>query len=173
MPLNRFITIAWGKSGIDGKRSVAATGQFVTRAREWLRGHGHAMPWVWVQETGDVFGQHCHLLLHVDRSMKDLFGPMPLRWVKAILPERYVAKTLDTQTLPAARSAASNPLAYEAQLLGKLHYMMKTAPASLEEPLGMAGRGHKPWGQSCPVYGKRAAVWQNWKQWREGGALIA
>ena len=161
MPLNRFITIAWGKSGIDAQQSVAATGEFVKRAREWLAGHGYGMPWCWVQEHGAKFGQHCHLLLHVDQVMDDLFRTMPLRWVKDIIPHCYERKTIDSQKLSAARSAQNNPAAYEAQILGKLHYMMKTAPETLEGPLGLTGWGHKPWGQSCLVYGKRAGVWQH------------
>lgn len=167
LPLNRFITIAWGKGGIDARKSVEATGDFVKRARDWLKGHGYAMPWVWVQERGTVFGQHCHILLHVDPAMDDLFGPMPLRWVKAILPGKYVKYTLDCQKLSSGQSVANDPAAYEAKILGKLGYMMKTAPAHLREPLGMNGWGRKPWGQRCKVYGKRAAVWQGYRnpQW--------
>lgn len=160
--MNRFITIAWGKGGIDAKASVVATGEFVKRARDWLAAHGYAMPWAWVQERGDKFGQHCHLLLHIDQALDELFRPMPLRWVKDILPGPYVAATLQCQKLSAARAAQNNPAAYEAQLLGKLHYMLKCAPASLEEPLGMNGWAYKPWGQSSLVYGKRAGVWQGW-----------
>lgn len=162
-PMNRYITIAWGKSGVVAKDSVQATGQFVKRARDWLGGHGCAMPWCWVQEYGDTFGQHCHLLLHVDPAIDELFRPMPLRWVKAILPGPYVAQTLQCQKLAAARSADRQPEAYHAQIMGKLHYMLKTASEALEAPLGMVGWGHKDWGQSCPVYGKRAAVWQGWR----------
>lgn len=162
-PMNRFITITWGNAGIDAKESVAATGAFVKRAREWLAGHGYGMPWAWVQETGAKFGQHCHLLLHVPPELDDLFRAMPTRWTKAILPGPYVKGTTDTQKLSAARSAFNNPAAYEAQILGKVHYMLKCAPAALEARLDMIGRGPKPWGQSCLVYGKRAGVWQGWE----------
>jgi len=163
-PMNRFITIAWGKGGIEAKDSVEATGAFVKRAREWMAAHGYPMPWAWVQESGLNFGQHCHLLLHVAPELDDLFRVMPMRWTKAILPGLYVKDTIDTQKLSAARSAGSNPASYEAQILGKVHYMLKCAPAALEARLDMVGRGHKPWGQSCRVYGKRAGVWQGWER---------
>lgn len=163
MPLNRFVTIAWGKGGICAEGSVAATGDFVRRARDWLGGHGHSMPWVWVQECGERFGQHCHMLLQVAPELDNLFRPMPLRWVKAIVPSHYETGTLQCQKLAAARSAQNNPAAYEAQLQGKLHYMLKCAPERLEGPLSMIGWGMKPWGQSCRVYGKRAGVWQGWE----------
>ena len=48
------------------------------------------MPWVAVNEYGERFGQHTHLLLHAAPELDDLFRPMPLRWVKAIVPEKYV-----------------------------------------------------------------------------------
>jgi len=158
--LNRFVTIAWGNAGVAAGDSVEATGQFVKRAREWLGGHGSPMPWCWVQEHGGRFGQHCHLLLHVDPTMDALFRPMPLRWVKSILSGGYSGGTLQCQKLGSARSASRYPEAYHAELLGKVHYMLKTAPEALEDRLGMVGWGHKPWGQSCRVIGKRAGVWQ-------------
>ena len=163
MPMNRFVTAAWGWAGIDAADSVRATGDLVTRAREWMRARGFPMPWAWVQECGPRFGQHCHLLIHVPAELDPIFGPMPLRWVKAILPGPYIAETLETQRLSAGYSANTNPALYEAVLLGKLHYMLKCAPAELEAQLEMVGWGHKPWGQSCPVIGKRTGVWQDWK----------
>lgn len=163
-PLNRFITLAWGKAGIDASEAVRATGEFINRARDWTRWHGHPMAWVWVQEHGDTFGQHAHILLHVPAELDLLFRPMPLRWTKALIPARYVRGTLDTQRLGSAYASASNPALYQAVLLGKLHYMMKCAPAPLERNLDMRGWGNKPWGQLTRVVGKRAAVWQGYKR---------
>ena len=159
-PLNRFVTLAWGKAEIDGCEATKATGSFINRARDWMRWHGHTMPWVWVQERGDVLGQHAHILLHVPPELGDLFRTMPRRWVKSISGGHYIARTLDCQKLSAARAATFNPEPYRAQLLGKLHYMLKCAPAQLEVSLGMEGRGHKAWGHSSRVVGKRAGCWQ-------------
>lgn len=158
--LNRFITLAWGKSGLEGCEATSATGQFIRVAREWMRFHGHAMPWVWVQEAGDTFGQHAHILLHVPRELDLLFRPMPLRYVKSILKTRYVAGSLQTQRLASAYSWKSNPELYRAVLLGKLHYMMKCAPRQLECALDLKGWGYKEWGQASRVIGKRAGTWQ-------------
>jgi len=118
------------------------------------------MPWVWVQETGDTFGQHAHILLHVPPELNDLFRPMPRRWAKAILPSGYVPKTVQFQRLAGVSAIEANPLRYEAALMGKLHYMLKCAPAALESVLGLHGWGGKPWGQLTRVIGKRAGVWQ-------------
>lgn len=161
MPLNRFITIAWGRGGISADQAVDATGKFIRLAREWLRSRECAMPWAWVQEGSHRFGQHAHILLHIPPHLSPLFRSMPLRWTKAILPGRYVAGVLQTQRLKCAGS--KNTAAYEAELLGKVHYMLKCAPIELESEMRMAGRGYKQWGQSCVVVGKRAGVWQGWR----------
>ena len=160
LPFNRFITCLWQRGGIDRKASVRATGRFVRLAREWLSARGCAMPWVWVQEWGVVNGAHCHILLHVPPELDALFRTMPRRWVSRVLGGRYVHGVLQSQSLRTRRVAGSNPAAYEAELMGKLHYMLKCAPAALEGDLDMTGRGHVDWGQSRKVYGKRAAAWQ-------------
>ncbi len=160
-PMSRFITLAWGLAEIEAGDAVKATGEFIKMARDWMRRHGHPMPWVWVQERGKRFGQHAHILLHVPKELDLLFRPMPLRWAKAIVRQGYVKDTVDTQKLGEAYSA--NPELYRARLMGKLHYMLKCTPAKLDEPLGMIGWGHKPWGQSSRVIGKRAGVWQTRK----------
>lgn len=159
-PLSRFITLAWGKAGIDASDAVRATGAFINRARDWMRWHGYPMPWEWVQESGVTFGQHAHILLYVPAELDLLFRPMPRRWVKAIIAARYVKGTLQSQRLGSAYSCTINPERYEAVLLGKLHYMLKCAPAALEDVLDMRDYRRKPWGQASRVIGKRAAVWQ-------------
>lgn len=169
LPLSRFITLAWGKAGIDPQRAVWATGQFINMAREWMRHHGYpVMPWVWVQETGDTFGQHAHILLYVPPELYDLFSWMPTRWARAIVGGKAPGGLVDTKPLPGAKSASINPGAYEAQLLGRLAYMLKNAPEEWAEPLGLAFYISKPWGQSSKVIGKRAGYWQTRK--RRGGS---
>lgn len=168
MPLSRFITLAWGMAGLDGQASVVATSAFIKMARDWMARHGYRMPWVWVQERGTKFGQHAHILLHIPAELDLLFRPMPRRWVKSILGGVYVTDTVDTKRLNAAHSARIAPHAYQGQLLGRLHYMLKCAPAALECELQLAGWGIKSWGQRSLVIGKRAAVWQGWKKAKGG-----
>lgn len=159
-PMSRFITLAWGKAGIEASDAVRLTGQFVAKAREWMLSHGYPMPWVWVQERGDAFGQHAHILLYVPAELDLLFRPMPMRWTKPIARQGYGKGVVQSQRLAPAYACEANPRAYEAVLLGKLSYMMKCAPAVLELKLGMVGWGHKEWGQSSRVIGKRAGAWQ-------------
>ncbi|MFX8362537.1 hypothetical protein ABTL34_19435, partial [Acinetobacter baumannii] len=61
---------------------------------------------------------------------------------------------------PHLASARIDVLAYLTDLMGKLHYMLKCAPERLEDDLDMTRRGPKPWGEKCPVRGKRLATWQ-------------
>lgn len=166
MPFNRYITIAWERAGVPADQAVDATGKFRRLAMSWMGTRNATMPWAWVQECGNTFGQHAHILLHVPPHLDPLFRSMPLRWTKAILPGRYVARTLQTQRLKNA--TAFQGKAYQTELLGKVHYMLKAAPIELEAVVDMAGYRRKRWGQFCPVIGKRVGVWQDWKKAAHG-----
>jgi len=167
-PFNRFITGAWQVGGIDARESVAATGALIALAREWMRERGYSMPWVWVQETGRIKGAHCHILLHVPPALAPLFRGKPRQWARKIIGGGYVAGVIDSRRFQFGHSIDLFPNSYEAELLGRLHYMMKCAPAEQEGVLGMTGAGHADWGQSGLVYGKRAAAWQGWRQSESG-----
>lgn len=162
LPFNRFITIAWGIAGVDGRDATKATGTFIKYARDWITYYGGAMPWVWVQEYGARLGQHAHILSHVPAELDLTFRVMPRRWVTSIAGGKYPKGLINTQKLSAANTLEANPMVYEAQLAGKLHYMLKCTPARLEADLGLGQWAMKPWGQSGPVIGKRAATWQGW-----------
>jgi hypothetical protein len=73
--------------------------------------------------------------------------------VKQILGGCYVKGVLDSQQ-------PDKTLGHRRWLWGKVHYMMKCAPAELEGPLGMIALGPKPWGQKCQTFGKRLSIWQ-------------
>lgn len=145
---------------IPASDAVSTTGAFVTLARDWMRGHGFTMPWVWTQECGEILGQHGHILLHVPPILNDLFSPMPRRWAKKLAGGVYPARMIDTKRLPGACGPVINPYLYEGSLLFQLHYMLKCAPAAQERVLDMRECGLKPWGQRTRVVGKRAGTWQ-------------
>ena len=171
-PFNRFATLAFGKCGIDAPDCVAATGDWIKMARDWLASQGHSMRWAWVQEWGRINKAHCHILFHVPPSIAPLFKRKAQRWARTVIDRRggtYVAGTTDCQIIRSSDHPESYAAAYHASLAFKVHYMLKCAPADLEVRLGMAGRGMTKWGQSCPVYGKRLAVWQGWQRCTEEG----
>lgn len=164
LPFNRWITIAWGRNDIPPRDNRNISGRFIKLASDWMRRQGHKLVWAWVQEASDTNGPHIHLLLHVPDYLAPLWRKMPERWVNRLLGKRGKAGTLHSEILHTGRNDASNPAAYETQVMGKVHYMLKAAPAALERELGMVGRGYKPWGRPCPVYGKRLAIWQGWQR---------
>jgi hypothetical protein len=172
MPFNRFATLAFGKCGIDAKDCVAATGDLTTLAREWFASHDLPMPRAWVQEWGPVNQAHCHILFHVPPALNDLFRGKAERWTRKIIAKYggvYIAGATDCQKIPSSEHPERYLEAYRAAVAAKVHYMLKCAPARLEAELGMQGRGHEPWGQSCPVYGKRFALWQKWQSAAQSG----
>ncbi len=155
-PFNRFITLLWECGGIDGRDNVKVTGQFIKLASDWARRHGYKLKWAWVQEWGSFNGAHVHILLHVPPNLDPIFRPMPLRWTKRLLPAEYISGVIECQKL----GFANNAPAREADIMGKIHYMLKCAPVAFEGKLGMVGRGYTDWGKSCMVTGKRLARWQ-------------
>lgn len=168
-PFNRFITITWERCGIDPRDNSRAAGRFIKMASEWMRARGCRLRWAWVQESSDGFRAHVHMLLHVPPDLEPLFSPMPTRWAKRTVKRLggagYVGRTTQSQKVPYPLNAgdAKSLDAYRAEILGKVHYMLKAAPAALEARLGVLGGGPKPWGKSCRVFGKRLAIWQQWR----------
>ncbi|QJB69876.1 hypothetical protein [Parasphingorhabdus halotolerans] len=163
-PFNRFITLLWERSGVDARRNGETTARFVKLASDWARRHGDRLVWAWVQEHGWKNGADVHLILHVPPELDPIFKAMPAKWTKLCLPGAYVRKTLQCQKIRFGDIAVNNPEAYETAIMGKVHYMLKCAPAALERELGLVGRGHKPWGQSCTTFRKQAGIWQGWNR---------
>lgn len=171
-PFNRFATLAFGKCGLDDRECVAATGHWIKLAREWFSGHGLPMSWAWVQEWGPTNQAHCHILFHVPPEFDDLFRGRATKWTRTVLAKRgtaYRAGATDCQKIHSSKHPDRYPDAYRAAVAFKVHYMLKCAPERLEAELGMQGRGPKPWGQSCLVYGRRLSIWQGWRDAADHG----
>ena len=161
---NRFITIAWDQGGIDPSRSVPATGDFVAMASRWFKSQGHPTAWIWVQECGGTLGAHCHLLLHVPPELDPLFRGLPLKWVKSLLPGKYRSGVIQSKRILNAPRKGEENLAYQPELQGRLHYMLKCTPEKYEDELGLLGWSLVRWGKRQRVIGKRLGVWQGWKK---------
>lgn len=129
-------------------------------------GNRHA--WAYVQEWGAVNGAHVHILLHQPDELSDHWAITrpALRWAKATLPGAYVTGVMECPRVPYSARMDSLGDAYEAALMGKVHYMLKCAPEELEHELVMSQwrtPWAKQWGQSAAIFGKRLAVWQDRK----------
>lgn len=163
-PPNRFITISWQLGGICPSNAVHATSKFIALARGWIESQGYKTAWLWVQEHGRRIGAHCHILLYVPPELDSLFSMRPRLWVKKILGGKYVKGSLLTRRLYFAPRKGPISDAYRAELNGRVHYLLKCAPAELETQLGCAFWSVVKWGKKEPVIGKRLAVWQGWKK---------
>lgn len=163
-PFNRWITIAWGRNGIDSRDNRKLTGQWIKLAGDWLRRRGERLVWAYVQEASDRNGAHVHILLHVPPLFDPIWRPFPSRWITQLLGKRPQRDTLQCQRIAAGDGTMAGDAAYDAAVLGKAHYMLKAAPKALETALGVEWVGRKPWGVPCAVYGVRLSIWQGWKR---------
>tara|TARA_B100000678_G_scaffold290613_1_gene303994 strand:- start:6076 stop:6708 length:633 start_codon:yes stop_codon:yes gene_type:complete len=162
-PFNRFLTLLWEHGGIDPRENGAATARFRHHVQGFLAGHGETLAHCWVQECGSEYGAHVHMLAHVPPHLDPLFRPKPLHWTKLCLPGPYVARVVECQRIAFARNPEGNAAAYRADLMSKVHYMLKCAPADLEPALGMhlwRSNVSKNWGRSGVTFGKRSGRWQ-------------
>lgn len=161
-PFNRFITILWERGGIEERAASVQTGHFIRLASDWIRLRGERLRWIYVHEWGMKNGAHVHIMLHVPKRLDRDFAPMPLRWVKQLLPCKYTADVLDSKKFRGANAPDNvSRQIYEHALMERLHYVLKAADPALESELGLEGWGRERWGQSSRVYGKRAGWWQD------------
>lgn len=166
-PFNRFVTLLWEQGGIDPRDNGRATREWRHHARDFLASHDERLFHCWAQEYGSRYGAHAHMLLHVPPILDPLFRPKPLHWAKLCLPGLYVSGVAQCQRIAASRNPDASPMAYEAAVMSKVHYMLKCAPADLEARLGMVewrSPWSMSWGRTGWTFGKRAGRWQDRKK---------
>jgi hypothetical protein len=161
-PFNRWVTILWERFGVSPDRASAATTQFIAQFGDLLRRYGHKARWAYVHEGGARNGIHAHILLHVPEPLDLLFRSRPRAWSAALAPGGYRKGLVKVRRAPILPEVDRHR--YAAWLEARVHYMLKSADASLETKLGLLGRGPRPWGEPSHVLGKRAAAWQIHKQ---------
>jgi len=161
-PFNRWVTILWERAGISREGASAATTQFLAQFGDLLRRYGHKAKWAYVHEGGARNGIHAHILLHVPESLDLLFRSRPRAWAAALTPSGYRKGLVKVKRAPVLPEVDRHR--YAGWLEARVHYMLKSADASLESKLDLLGRGPKPWGERSHVLGKRAAVWQDHKR---------
>ena len=165
-PFNRFVTLLWEHGGIDARLNAQTTRRWLHHAQGFLRQHGEHLAHCWVQEWGSRKGAHVHALLHIPPRLDPLFRSKPLHWTKLCLPGKYVSGTTQCQRIAASRDPEDNAAAYRAALMGKVHYMLKYAPAELEALLDMniwRSPWSKSWGRTGMTIGSRIGRWQHRK----------
>lgn len=150
-PLNRFVTIQWGKWRVGNLASGKATTRLLTMARDWLRDNGQRATWVWAREfdTHDATkGAHVHLLVHVPATLQKRFNArLPVWAVKAAGGGGYVSGAVRSRSIGRHVSTfETSPDSHRANLREVLAYVLKgLTPAASQiaaEALDAIWAGH-------------------------------
>lgn len=152
VPFNRFLTIHWGKAGLQQTEGAEATHAFTKYARDWLRRRGCPPIYFWVRENdhGDRSkGDHVHMFWHLPAGLS--LHPLQLRWIKRITGRPYVKGTILTRIIAGhAKAAWLSPVQYLINLRTVTGYAIKGAPDASSGP-----HRAREWGEGGRVIGQR------------------
>lgn len=156
MPLNAHITIHWERLGVTDAAAGAATGAFLTYARDWLRKQEHAFAYVYSRENGDGKGSHVHMLAHLP-SDADWGFHRTRPWLEAISDAAYVQGAIVTARIHGTRQGrVVQPDLYHANLARVVGYLTKGALPGVAAALTLERRA-----AGGTVIGKRAGRSEN------------
>jgi hypothetical protein len=150
--LNRFTTIHFEAARISDP--VAATGQLMKLAMDWLRTKGAELAYIWVREAGNGKGEHVHILWHIRPDLIKEFAKRERGWRKQVGAK------------PASGAFKSKPVGlsykhgahqiqygrdYRTALEGVLAYIVKSAEpkAAWALELTRVALGGELWGKRC------------------------
>ncbi len=89
MPFSRHVTIHWAKLGVPDAAAAAATGAFLTAARDWLRKQGLPFAYAYSRENSGENGAHTHILAHLPPGTFWAFQRSK-RWLERISGKPYL-----------------------------------------------------------------------------------
>jgi hypothetical protein len=96
LPFNRFVTVHFERAGIADAEALAATGDMMKLATDWMRKRGHVIAYAWVREndtgdgTKDCYASAPHAYLqNLDRVLAYM--------VKGVLPADAITLGLPKQ----------------------------------------------------------------------------
>lgn len=92
-PFNRFVTIDWELASVIDPWK--AQGKFLKYIRDWTKGHGQELSYVWIMERGSIIGLHSHMLLHIPLPLISRFIRLQHRWLKKSGVPRVKGVTVD------------------------------------------------------------------------------
>lgn len=162
-PFNLHITLSWPFLGIPEEHAAAATGKFISLARDFLRIEGVVLPWIYVQEVGVELGSHSHILLHVPDHLITRFHAKWANW-RRILRKKFGTPYRQMQgSAKKTRSIGlsnncyrTTPKAHASNLNKVMSYLLKGAPSHVKIAMGLEGHSQN----TGTVYGKRVGWWQ-------------
>jgi hypothetical protein len=157
LPFTRMITVHWEAAGIPLVGMAKATGRFIDMFSKALTRRDSQTTWLWVHESGDRKGGHCHLLAHVPAKFVREVTQLQMRWLKAITGRSYRARVIKSKPIGGRLGLElSNPDLHGLNLEAALLYCLKganddAAMAFLLDRLEAGGR----------IIGKRCGTSQN------------
>lgn len=159
LPLNRHLTLHWGKYGLGDADAGKATGDFLKLAQQFMRSNQQPFAFVYVRENdeGDGSkGSHTHYLLHVPPAFARRFVAMQRRWLRIVTGKAYRKKAMHTARIGRTiNAAAANRSLYAINLLAVAHYLLKAAEPAAVEVLGLTHR---------PAYGRVTGKRCGWSE---------
>lgn len=152
-----MITIHWEAAGVPLEGMARATGHFLDLMTKALARHGSRTAWIWVHESGEGKGGHCHLLVYVPANLVQVIARLQRGWLRRITGQPYRARVIHSKPIGGRLGLETgNPDLYAANLEVVLAYVLKGAnpEAASQFALERLEQGGR-------VIGKRCGVSQN------------
>ena len=157
LPFTRMITIHWEAAGVPLARMVKATGRFIDLMSKLLARHGSGTAWIWIHESGDGKGGHCHLLAHVPADLVPRLTALHRGWLRRITGKPYRARVIHSDPIGGRLGLETgNPDLHAINLEAALVYVLKGASPEAATEFGLERL--EPGGR---VIGKRCGTSQN------------
>ncbi len=157
LPLTRMITIHWEAAGVPLDHMAKATGHFTDLMTKTLARYGSRTAWLWVHESGDGKGGHCHMLAHVPADLVAVVTALQRGWLRRITGKPYRARLIRSKPVGGRLGLeAGNPELHAINLDAALAYVLKGA--SSEAASQFCLERLEPGGR---IIGKRCGTSQN------------
>lgn len=157
LPLNRMITVHWEKAGISRLSIARANGHFLDLLSKAIARYDGKTAHIWVQESGERKGGHCHILTHVPAELVEPVSRLQRGWLRSITGQPYRRTVIHSDPIGGWLGLeASNPPLHATNLAAALSYVLKGAD---EEAAPTFGLRRLEAGGCC--FGKRCGWSQN------------
>jgi len=157
LPFTRMISIHWEAAGVPLWGMAKATGRFLDLMAKALARHGIRTAWLWVHESGERKGGHCHVLVHVPAELVATVAKLQRGWLRRITGKPYRARVIHSDPIGGRLGLeVGNPDLHRVNLEAALAYVLKGANPAAASQFGLARV--EPGGR---VIGKRCGTSQN------------
>ncbi|MEZ5748894.1 MAG: hypothetical protein R3D83_03095 [Caenibius sp.] len=157
LPFTRMITIHWEAADVPLSRMVKATGRFTDLMTKALARHGSKTAWLWVHESGDGKGGHCHMLVHVPADFVSHLTALQIGWLRRITEQPYRARVIRSKPIGGRLGLETgNPDLHSRNLAEAVGYVLKGADIEAASRFGLERLE-----TGGLVIGKRCATSQN------------